>query len=324
MQRVLLSTSRNSFAFSQRSGCRNFSVENISETIVPIRSVLEAVKISSGLSWPVFIPLATLGIRAVFTAPFAIYSRICLRRQRRLQPLLSASLPVIKAQLAQTSIKGDSQLTPEQINILAAKERRKRRVELFKQYKCQNWRLLALPAFQIPVFVLMTLTVRSLALYDLSVITEFGNVDASSFLWLKNLVEPDSYGIFPLAVGACSLANIELNAANTSKGYRNAKEQIITSFNPSVGKQHRVRANASDGPSVSAALINISRTGAIIFMTMCFQAPMALQLYWLSSGFFSFCQNLLLNKFLPVETAITYPQLSSKVLQDNRLPQTAN
>lgn len=287
---------------------RQFSLDTVAELILPLRSSLEVVKEFTGLSWPVFIPLATIAVRAVATAPLAVYARVCLRRQNALQPVLRAALPVYRAQLAQTAVQGKSQLTPNQISVLAFKERNKMRKRLFKEFVCQNWRMLLLPAVQIPVFVGMTLAVRSLALYDLSAITEFGNLDASRFLWFRNLVEPDSYGVFPLAIGACALANVELNAANSTTWAENKVNKDVQSLNA-------MRDTSQAGPSVRAFLRNTARAGAIVFMAMSFQAPAALQLYWFASNLFSFIQNLLLNIYLPAQKVISYPNLSTKVFE---------
>lgn len=290
---------------------RSFSLETANELVLPLRGALEAAKVATGLSWPIFLPLATVVVRSAATVPLAVYSRICLRRQRLLQPLLSATVPVVRAQLAQTAATGRSKLTPQQIQVLAAKERRRRRISLYRQFSCQNWKSLLLPAVQIPVFVAMTLAVRSLALYDLSSITEFGNIDAGRFLWLQNMVEPDPIGVLPLTIGACALANVELNASISTNWYKNAPPNSV---------QKNLTRDKISSPSARAALVNISRAGAILFMTMCFQAPAALQLYWLASNLVSLTQNVLLNIFLPAERTIDYPHFFKEIfdVKENR------
>jgi len=277
---------------------RHMSVEAVTETIAPLKNAVEACHAASGLSWPVFIPLMTCGIRLFTTFPLAVWNRKRIIKQRSVQPLLAGSVPVIKVQLAQSVTQKGANLTPEQITVLAAKERRKRRVQLYKELGCQNWKSLVLPAVQVPIFVAMSFAVRSLVGFDLTGITEFGNVDKSQFWWFKNLVEPDPLGIVPLGIGALALSNVELNSRVA----------------PVTAEQAR-RQNRRSGPSVAAALTNISRAGSVVFMAISFQASLALQLYWFSSNAFSFVQNKTLDNFLPVNKEPSYPNISKKVME---------
>lgn len=269
------------------------SVETVTETIAPLKLFVESWHAASGLPWPVFIPLMTCSIRFFTTLPLAVWNRRRIARQREVQPLLAASVPIIKVQLAQSVALRGSKLTPEQINVLAAKERRKRRVALYRELGCQNWKALVLPAVQIPVFVAMSFAVRSLVGFDLTGVTEFGNVDQSQFWWFRNLVEPDPLGLLPLGIGALALSNVELNArlAPQPQGKR--------------------------GPSAVALIANISRAGSVIFMAISFQAASALQLYWFSSNAFSFLQNKALDRIFPIDGKLEYPEISDKVMRDS-------
>lgn len=252
-------------------------------TLVPVHDFLVGLHGFTGLSWPVLIPVTALGFRLCMTFPLAVMNRLRLRKQASVQPLLSAMVPVLKAQLAQSVTRGQSNLTSQQIIALATKERRRRRVELFKRLKCQQWKILALPCVQIPLFIAMSLTIRAMCGWAvLDGIDTNPQFIEDGFGWCPSLVQPDPYGVLPLAVGAAALTNVELNAA-------------------------MIPASAKQGPSASLALANLSRLGSLFFMAMAFQAPVAIDLYWLVSNVFSLAQNLLLDHYLPVNPRITYP-----------------
>lgn len=298
-------------ALRARAGARprHLSVDAVTSGIDPLKAALEASQALTGLSWPVFIPCASIFVRLVCTTPLAILNRRRARQQRSLQPLLGASVPVIKAQLAQSVVQQRAQLTPEQIVVLAAKERRKRRMQLYREFGCQNWKVLLLPVVQIPVFCAMSLALRTLVGFDLSAETEFGNLDAARFLWFRNLVEPDPWGVLPLVIGALSLSNVEMNA----------KAAVASSpAGISAGKAVYWQRQTSK-PSVAAALANISRVGSIVFMAIGFQAPLALQLYWMSSNLFSFVQNVVLERLYPVSTPVSYPFNEHSVFKEPKL-----
>lgn len=268
--------------------------------LVPVHDLLVGIHGATGLSWSVLIPTATFGFRFGMTFPLAVLNRLRLRKQASVQPLLSAMLPVLKAQLAQSVTRGQSNLTSEQIVALATKERRRRRLELFRHLKCQKWKTLALPSVQIPLFIAMSLTIRAMcgwAVLD-GIDTEPQFIE-EGLGWCPSLVEPDPYGVIPLALGAAALTNVELNAA-------------------------MIPSSSRRGPSAAVALANLSRVGALIFMAMSFQAPVAIGLYWLMSNIFSLIQNLLLDHYLPVNPRNNYPasNLTHAELDSwDRLPQ---
>lgn len=276
---------------------KNFSTTNVrrdlATIIEPAHWALTSLEHTTGLSWPVLIPTATILLRATLTTPFAVLNRIRARQQGALQPLLSAMVPIFRAQLAQTTVQGTSQLTPEQIRILAVKERRKRRIELYREYGCQNWKMLFQPALQIPLFLSMSLCIRAMCGWTVvdGFAIEQSFVD-QGFFWCPSLAMPDPSGALPLAVGACALANVEIQP-----------------------QAHSTRK----GPSVQALLINGSRFGAILFMAMSFQAPSAIAVYWLTSNGYSLIQNVLLNRFLPLQQKLDYSEVSFAVA--NTMPE---
>lgn len=262
------------------------------ELLEPVRASLIGLQQCTGLSWPAFIPFATIVLRLALTSPLYMINRIRTRRQAKINPILNAMVPVFRAQLAAVSARTNRGLTPEQITVLATKERRKARIRLYKEYKCQNWKLLALPAVQGPLFIIMSLTIR--AMCGWTMIQGFPIEEKfihEGFLWCESLVKPDEYGVLPLAVGACALANVELNASQ---------------YPP------------KPGPNIHAALLNLSRFGALLFMVFSFQAPSAIGLYWLSSNAFSLLQNGLCEFLLPRQMLPDYPNVSKTIVDPPR------
>lgn len=242
---------------------------------------------NSGLQWHTLLPLSAFAFRSVITLPLSISNRLRARKQHELQPILSASVPIMRAKLAATQAAKNGTLTPEQIHVLANKERRNRRVKLFKEHKCQVWKsVVFLPAVQVPLWIVMSLVVRAMCGWSvLEGIPLEPSLKDDSFLWCKDLTTADPYGALPLSIGTMALVNMEWNAMQ------------LTNNSPTPGAKP---------PLVSRVLTNMSRFGVLIFMTITFQAPSALCLYWLASNGFSLMQNFLLDTFLPLKYRPTF------------------
>lgn len=246
----------------------------------PIHDGLQFAHTSMGMQWHTVIPLTAVALRTAITLPFSISNRLRSRKQAQLQPLLGAATPIMRAKLARSEAAQNGSLTMDQIDILVNKERRRRRVELFKKYKCQVWKSVAiLPAVQIPLWISVSMVIRSMCGWTPveGVAVEQG-FKTDSFLWYNDLMVIDPYGILPMAIGAVSMANMEWNAHNINSTGTRSKNEL----------------------TIPGILTTASRIGAIFIMTIAFQAPTALCLYWFSSNAFSLAQNMLLDVFLPV------------------------
>lgn len=272
----------------------------LSTVTEPAYNAVQYLHLATGLEWHYLIPITTLLLRSCVTLPFAIANRKRAQKQQRLQPLLSALSPILKARLASSTAAKDGTLTPSQIEVLASKERRKRRIALFKQYKCQTWKsLISLPTIQMPLWITMSLTFRAMCGWTVveGIPTEAG-FSEDSFLWLSSLIEADPYSILPMAIGAFGLANVEWNVANTMSPN-------------SIGQAQR----GPVGPSVPAIVGNISRLGVLACMAVAIQAPAAVSLYWMSSSAFSLVQNLVLDKYYPLRQALPQVEIDARILQ---------
>lgn len=260
-------------------------------TLVPLHDALQAVHMGTGLPWYALIPLATVAMRTVVTLPVAIANRVRTRKQVALAPVLSAAGPVLRARLAASEAAREGRLTTEQVTVLAQKEARRRRVELFRRHGCQVWKsVVLLPLVQMPVWVGTSLVVRAMCGWSAGGVTAIGVEPGFSvpteaaFAWYPDLVTADPYGLLPLIIGAVSLANVEWNTNNLLNRSGSASRRSLQ----------------SQGGPVQRVVANLSRVGVLFFMTAAFQAPAALGLYWASSASFSFLQNVAFDRFLPL------------------------
>lgn len=283
---------------------RNFSFEPVFESLQHASEMLIQVHADSQLPWWIFIPLATFTMRTCFTLPIAIYQRHGLRKQNELRPIVQATTPVLRAKLASIAqseqlkrqrdiARGSGSVVPnekatltaDKIMILAAKEKYKRQKALFKQYGCQTWKMMLLPAVQIPLWVSFSYMFRTITGW-----TDFGkksNIDMSltdeNFLHLHDLSVSDPYFILPITLGVVALCNAEWN-------FKTADLMQLTTR----GKKNSLRPTAFD------VIINLSRASLIFLTAVATQAPAALVMYWISSNSFSLIQNILMDRFLPL------------------------
>lgn len=274
--------------------------------------LVQGLHASSGLPWWAFIPLFTFGFRSVTTLPIAILQRIRLRRQNTLRPLITAMGPILRVKLAaqaqsqaqarQTAKTLDpldslkETLTYEKIVVLAAKETRKRQKALFKKNKCQVWKSMVLPAVQIPVWLSLSFTFRSLTGWQgwhSSDTPLDPTLSKEGFGWVTDLTYADPYTILPVVLEALALVNIEWNN-------RTLSTMRLTS-----------KGKGNSRPTVFDAMINTSRIGVVFLMVVSSQAPAALSLYWISSNAFSLLQNMVLDRVLPISYS-PYTQYSKR------------
>lgn len=251
----------------------------------------------SGIPWYALIPLATFSLRTIWTLPLSILQRKRLIKQAELRPIVSALNPILKyrlgskVMLAQAEKAKKDSIFPdvtadmkyEQIILLVAKEVRKRQKKLFKDHNVQLWKNLILPTFQIPLWIVMSITMRNLSGWsswdslsntplDLSLYTE-------GLLWFQDLTLADNLHALPLLIGITAISNIEWTF-KTLEMARTHKKKLRISFVDAVS--------------------NISRMSVVFLMAVSLHAPAALSLYWLSSQFYSLIQNVILDLFMPV------------------------
>lgn len=280
---------------------RNLSFEPVFASLDHASEMLIQVHADSGLPWYVFIPLVTFILRGSFTLPIAIYQRRGLRKQNELRPIIQATTPVLRAKLASIAQNEQlkqklnkslnlipnekAQLTADKIMILSVKEKYNRQKKLFKKYNCQTWKMMLLPAIQIPLWISISYMFRNITGW--SDITKKANIDMSlteeHFFHLHDLSVNDPYFILPITLGIVALCNAEWN-------FKTADLMQLTTR----GKKNSLRPTAFD------VIITLSRSSLIFLTAISTQAPAALVIYWISSNSFSLFQNILMDKFLPL------------------------
>ena len=255
------------------------------------------------LPWWALIPLSTFALRSVWTLPLAIMQRKRIQKQSSLKPIVSALGPVLKMNLAKRVQQAKTLLqkpetedhtraaqaplanmTYEQILLLSTKEVRKRQKVLFKKHGVQIWKNFLLPACQIPLWIIMSLTMR-----DLSGWSSWDNIhnkalDPSLYtegcLWFQDLTIADLAHIFPVILGIISLCNIEWTFKTLELS--------------------RLTQKLKYRPTLTDAVANFSRLSIVFMMAISIHAPAALTLYWISSQFFSLIQNIWLDLKIPI------------------------
>ncbi|KAG2736070.1 hypothetical protein G9P44_000160 [Scheffersomyces stipitis] len=275
---------------------------------------LQAVHTFTGLPWWALIPLTTVTLRTVWTLPLAVLQRKRIQKQSELRPLVSAMSPVLKLNLAkkvqaakrkaQKSLETSSSngsnsdstetfaalqsplasMKYEEVLVLSTKETRKRQKALFKKNNVQLWKNMILPAFQVPLWVSMSLTMR-----DLSGWTSWDSLAnkpldealySEGLFWFTDLTSFDQLHVFPLLVGITALCNVEWTFKTLELSRLTMKKRLR--------------------PTLTDAISNLSRMTVVFMMAISLNAPSALTLYWLSSQVYSLVQNVILDLTLPI------------------------
>ncbi|KAF9180018.1 Cytochrome c oxidase assembly protein cox18, mitochondrial [Haplosporangium sp. Z 767] len=188
-------------------------------------------------------------------------------RMMALTPVLQAWLETLKTSVGvDHKLKGRDYAT---FNSEIKDAYRAKVKELYSANRCNPRVSFLLPWVQIPLFITMSLTIRGMAGYplpflgDSSLPAEPGFADGGT-LWFTDLAASDPTWIMPIAIGATNLLNVELNGMMMSK--TPTRNQVI--------------------------MRNVFRALAITMVPIAHEAPMAICLYWLSSGSYSVLQNV--------------------------------
>lgn len=251
----------------------------------------------SGIPWVVLVPLTTFTLRSICTLPLSILQRKRIVKQQELRKVSQSSIPIIKSRLAlvannqQTSHEGTNNkgLTPDQIQILALKESRKRQKQLFKTYNVSMWKNVLLPLVQIPLWTTVSLSIRSLTSLEIERSTKQW---FESFSWHEiDLTGPwiDHPVIIPVVLGAFSLLNVEYNGKMISR--RNTDNIGLDVYRDDQSRMNQAMKS----------VLNISRIGCIFMMGVSSQSAILLSLYWISSQLYSLIQNVILDNLWPYQ-----------------------
>lgn len=290
----------------QYFGRRNVSMfQGVAETFVTMHE-------TCGLPWFVLIPVTTIALRTVVTLPLSIWQRKRIVKQQELRKLVEAIPPITKLRLAAASTakpgsdsitsagsttneittpaatRKQGNLTADQITLLAAKETRNRQKKLFAKYNVQMWKNAILPLVQVPLWVTISMGIRTL--------TESRLLESNHYYWLSDVI-PSSLDLslpldslpmlIPMVLGTLSLVNVEYNG-----------NMLTRTTASEAGIKTASNENSRMSRSMNSVL-NISRLSCVFMMGISSQAPLLLALYWISSQLFSLVQNTILNWLWP-------------------------
>ncbi|EJS43655.1 cox18p [Saccharomyces arboricola H-6] len=265
---------------------------------------------ASQIPWIVLVPLSTITLRTLVTLPFSIWQRKRILKQQELRKLVQPITPIVKLRLAaitnkksknttkinfngtptQLPLQDPGILNPEQITFLAVKETRKRQKKLFKKYSVPLWKNALLPMVQIPLWVTVSMGIRTLTEEQLLenyypswiAALEFGSFDLSSPLTAMPLLAP-------ILVGTLAVLNVEYNG------------RLMFSSSMSSQGMKTVSKISTRVQEAMASILNVSRLGCVVMLAMSSQAPFLLSLYWISSQLYSLVQNIILNWVYPYQ-----------------------
>ena len=302
-----------SFSYSSvglRYGRTNPSTKRSFSLFQSVADTFLTVHEASHIPWIVLVPLTTMTLRTLVTLPFSIWQRRRILKQQELRKLVQPITPIIKLRLAAVTNKKSRNaarissngsfmplqlqnagvLTPEQITLLAVKETRKRQKKLFKKYNVPLWKNALLPMVQIPLWVTVSMGIRTLTetqLIESFYPSWFSALGFSSFDLSSPLVAMPL--LAPILVGTLAVLNVELNG------------RLMFSSSLSSQGIKTISRNSTRVQEAMTSILNVSRLGCVVMLAMSSQAPFLLSLYWISSQLFSLVQNIILNWIYPYQ-----------------------
>ncbi|RKP36976.1 60Kd inner membrane protein-domain-containing protein [Dimargaris cristalligena] len=226
-----------------------------------------------GLPWWATI-IATGVILRTCILPVAIYQRRAMGRQLKLRSVVEALYTSTAHNISSVgAAKGwsDARCQKE-----IKSEVRSQISELYSRHDCQPLFRFLLPWAQIPLFIVVSFTIRRmcglpLPFYDkLPAIPPFPGLDTGGVLWLPNLLLPETTYILPGLITMAHLINIQLHI-------------------PPASSASIPKATQTTFQKVWPYGMRMFVVVAGYFAT---QIPSGVAMYWLSSAAFAVAQNL--------------------------------
>lgn len=256
-----------------------------------IGNTLEIVHHSTHLNYWSLIVIGTLVARTTITFPLSIYQRICLIRWKN---IVLPQLTQWKAQQGPLFVNNC-----KKNHLLYSVYREKWKIyvrekfrTLIREHHCHPWKILFLPFIQLPLFIILSLTLRGI-LHDCPAMTEGG------ILWFKDLTTIDPTLLFPIMVATSNWINVEVHSSYEPP----KKSKDLTSLAHRWG-------------------LGVGRFLSLIMVPVTCCVPSGIAIYWLTSSLFSVVQNVLLNQVLMKRSQphldTTLGTVSSKVHEIDR------
>lgn len=273
----------------------------LAEAITTSHTLLESLHSVTGLPWAHTLPLFAVALRTTIFLPISIWTRSINQRQVTLSPVIRSWAHTLRKE----TIQEVGHLGPAASQKRLLIKMRRKRIEIYKRWGCQQWKNFIPAVVQIPVFLTVMESVRRMCgtgqgwlgmMMGASVPAESASgtivtgdgilapldtlipVDPSlateGALWFPNLLVADPMLVLPFVLSATILLNI-------FGGRRNV----------ALGKwQTRLRRNLGIlGLAIGPIMINV---------------PSALLIYWIGSSMSAYLQAVLLEKFMPIKLPV--------------------
>eukprot|EP01135_Chromosphaera_perkinsii_P007702 Nk52_evm1s957 gene=Nk52_evmTU1s957 len=232
--------------------------------------LIECGPVLLGMPWWMAIVSATFMVRPLVTLPLAVYQQRILYKMELLKPELQQWADALKYRVAVQSKKAG--LSYEQYEKQLQKEFKEKRKSILKANNCSPIRLLLLPWAQIPLWILMSFSIRQMVGFPalwLEACEPFPGMSTGGALWFQDLTMIDPTMALPIGVSVITLMNIEYNATKAA----NVSDDRMVALRQSVFQ-------------------NMFRGFAIMMLPIACQIPSGILLYWFTSGVYSFVQNI--------------------------------
>ncbi|KAI8823767.1 60Kd inner membrane protein-domain-containing protein [Fimicolochytrium jonesii] len=219
---------------------------------------------TTNLPWYLTLITATLTLRTCLTLPLALDQKKRLERFHTATTLIKAWENTFRRKHLQGLVG---------INHTLADEPTLRRhlhvkgVEIYNAMDASPLKLIWRPLVQIPMWVCLSLSLRQMSAYPVPFCEPREVVEGfreGGTAWFVDLASADPTLIWPIALGAAHLLNVELNNS-------------ITKMTHPQG--------------TSRAIVYLFRGLSLALVPVASQVPMALTLYWTTSAFYSVAQN---------------------------------
>ena len=290
--RTSLQSCRRSFHASSR---RLIVAECLSTT----HNLITGLHSITGLSWAYTLPLTALLIRLTITGPIATYATVINNRRLELSPLLYAwQAAIAKKTYPVHGAKGRAACQKMIGRALRAKG-----VEVRKRMGLQYWKSY-LTIMQLPVFIVAIDTIRAMCGIEYGLLGLFSpspseedtkatqeaaekavsplfepSLATEGALWFPDLLVADPALVLPFALSASLLASIVLQERRLQRnGIRFGKGRIW--------------------------LGRILKSWALMIGPAMLHLPSGMLIYWISSTWVAFGQNLFLDRYLPTKPLI--------------------
>lgn len=271
----------------------------VEECLSTTHTLITALHSTTGLSWAYTLPLTALLIRLTIIAPIATYGKFISNRRIEINPLLYAWRAAI-ARIVYRTHKTKGRVACERVikQVLKSKG-----MEVRRRMGLQYWKSY-LTIVQLPVFLVAIDTIRAMCGVKYGLLGLFSSspseedqsatqeavekavsslfepsLAAEGALWFPDLLVADPALVLPFALSASLLATIYFQER------RLQREGIV------FGKWRILWGR-------------ILKTWALIIGPAMLHLPSGMLIYWISSTWFAFGQNLVLDRYLPTKPIV--------------------